>query len=157
MIRTLTAALLACTLAACAGGKPTPQPIGDGAVALGEVKPRRLRTEQCSLILWTRQEPQMRVLIAVDQPAEAEARIGGRDRTFKRTGQSGALLRGHAESQTWRASDGSTLTAEIRFDLVPGDDTGAVIRDASLSFTDRAGETLIMPVVGLLVCGRASG
>lgn len=156
MIRaTLITTLAALALAACASGPKRPPP--SASDMLGEVGPRQLRDDQCSMILYTRGEPSTRVLVAVNAPAEASARIGARDRTLTRTEQSGAALLGHSEVQTWTWKDGEAITASVRFDFLPSDPTGAVIRSASLSYTNTRGETLVIPVVGLVSCGAAAG
>jgi hypothetical protein len=157
MMRAIAIVLLAaCATQACAGGAPNTErqvPRQAQASALGEVKARTLRNDQCTMVLMTRSEPSTRVLLAFDRPAQAVARVGEYEARFERVSFSGLAAFGHAETQVWRSDSGEEIKTEVRFDAVPSDPSGAVIRSGSLGFTSRTGETLVIPVVGLVSCG----
>jgi hypothetical protein len=157
MMRALAlVALAAFATQACAGGASKAERQAQRqaqASALGEVKARTLRNDQCTMVLMTRSEPSTRVLLAFDRSAQAVARVGEDEARFERVSFSGLAAFGHAETQVWRSDRGEKITAEVRFETVPSDPSGAVIRSGSLGFTSRTGETLVIPVVGLVSCG----
>ncbi len=136
---------------ACAAPK-TAGPQSQAAV-LGEVKARALRNDQCTMVLMTRSQPSTRILLATDRPAHAVARVGQDEARFVRVSFDGLAAFGHAETQVWRSDREEEIKVEARFETVPSDPTGAVIRSGSLGFTSRTGETLVIPVVGLVSCG----
>jgi hypothetical protein len=157
MMRALAlVALAAFVTQACAGGASRVERQAElraRASALGEVKARNLRSDQCTMVLMTRSEPSTRVLLAFDRPAQAVARVGEDEARFVRVSFSGQASFGHAETQVWRSDRGEEIQAEVRFEAVPSDPSGAIIRSGSLGFTSRSGETLVIPVVGLVSCG----
>ena len=66
----------------------------------------------------------------------------------------GMVLKSHAFQLPldYAHPDGAQLTADVRFEPLPGDASGAAIRSASLAYTSPEGETAIVPAVGLVTC-----
>jgi hypothetical protein len=158
--------LAAClTLGACVFGRdraPAPlaaaAPAGltiasDGELAFEEVAARRLEPDQCPLVLWSRAAASQRIFIAFHDPAVAVVRVGGREVSLPRSAVAGAAAFGHHEVQTYGAAGGPQVVADVRFNMIEGQNDGAVIRSASVSLTSPTGETLIVPAVGLVSCG----
>ena len=149
---------LGALLAACAG---TPQSDARSSrldmppLSLEETPPQAARPGACHLVLWTRNEPSRRILVAWSTPQEAVVQVRGQVLMLPLSASSGATILGHAERQVWSSRQGEVV-AEVRFELLPGSSDTSAIRSAVVSFTDTEGETVVTPAIGLASCGVPS-
>ncbi len=108
----------------------------------------------CPLVLWTRAEPSRRIFVAAGSPPQATVRINRKTLTLPRTASSGTEQLGHRQLQTFTQPDGITIVADIRFSPIGDDSSGAAIRSATVNYTSQAGESVVIPVIGLVSCEK---
>ena len=147
------AAALAVSFAAldCArAAESAPAPTGSG-IPLQELPTQTLSKGQCALFLWARTTPPQRVMMALQDPAVARIRMGGRTLDLKQTGWDGDGLYGHHPRQTY-AADGVEMTVDIQMDARSGLVGGAVVPSGSIDFRDKAGWQTTIPVAGMIGC-----
>lgn len=153
----LPAVLLVVVLAGCSTGSGRgPErkgAIDTAALALEDVAARPLPAGRCSLILFSRDTPARRVLVAYDTPAEAIIQTGGREIALDRRATAGDVAYGHASEASYGGAGGLSLTVRITFDSSPVRD-GAPVREATVTLS-RDGETMIVPAVGVAACAPA--
>jgi hypothetical protein len=152
VLAALLAGAVLMLLTACAGSPAPPSSSEAVPLVLEETPPQSIRANACHLVLWTRAEPSRRILIAWNSPAEATVRVAGKTLTLPRTTLSGADRFGHHERQTWKSRVGE-VSADVRFEALPGAADVSAIRSAAVSFTDARGETIVTPAVGMVSCG----
>ena len=151
-----TASALLCLLlltAGCSSGRDaTPAASkADPGVPLGELPPQTLGQGQCALFLWSRSEPPRRVFMALNSPAVARVRIGGRTVDLPRTSFEGESAFGHYPEQRF-AGEGVTLSMQVEIEARGALVGGAVAPSGTLTFADRSGESVVLPVAGLVAC-----
>jgi len=155
MMRFPPALLLMLTVLGCASARPPAQTAPAPAPAMqgpfGEVAPQSLQPGQCGLALWTRTPSARRVFWAYAVPPVARMTIAGRALDLRRTEESGEPLFGFPPQARYAAGDVAVsvdVDFESRSDLVGG----AVVRNGTISYVDRTGAELVLPVAGLLAC-----
>ncbi len=154
----LPTVLLSMILAGCStgsGGGEKQSASARGAVlALEEVAARPLPAGRCSLIMFSRETPARRIVVAYDNPAEAIVRTGGEELALQRRTAAGEVAYGHAAETSYTGTAGLSLTIRVTFDASPVRD-GAPIRDATITLSRPSGETVVVPAVGVAACTPA--
>lgn len=152
MLRVATALYLLICVAGCASSRP--QPTTDRQqLELDALPPHTTDPRQCSLVLFTREAESRRIALALDTPAILILQSGGRPLHLSRTDHSQPTSFGHAPTQNYRSPTGIQARLDVELTPLPGGEPGATVRSGSLAFTNVAGETHVLPVVGLLSCG----
>ena len=116
---------------------------------LGELPPQVLPPQSCALFLWDRAS-RRRIVMAVANPATVSVIVDGKPLTFAATGAG----EGDAVMQFAPRRRFGNDTIEISLDLAitASEGGGAVIRDGTVSFARRGGDTVVAPVAGLIGC-----
>lgn len=151
-----TAPALLCLLLLAGGcssarDAPAAAPRADPSIPLGELPPQKLGEGQCALFLWSRSEPPRRVFMALNTPALARVRIGGRTVDLPRTSFEGDAAFGHYPEQTFAGED-VTLSMQVEIEARGALVGGAVAPTGTLTFDDRSGQSVVLPVAGLVAC-----
>lgn len=154
LLAALTALGACARLGSATPGRSTPSaaaPRGASDVPFGELPPQRLERGQCALFLWSRTTPPRRVLMALNDPAIARVRLGGRTVDLARTRVEGPAAFGHARTQSY-AGAGASLVITVDMESRGGVVGGAVVPTAAIEYRTVAGWTIIVPAAGLLAC-----
>lgn len=144
-------------LSACATSpgrfSDTPDTLDEEAFAnlIGALRPQQLRTGQCGLFLWSRDDRQNLVLFGNGSRAEAKMQIAGEEVTFTRVSAEGVNTLGQYPRQIFQRGD---LMASLSMDIQPRPNLsgGAVVPRGSLRFEQTGGWNLVVPVGGLIAC-----
>jgi hypothetical protein len=89
--------------------------------------------------------------MALNSPALARVRIGGRTVDLPRTSFEGEAAFGHYPEQRF-AGDGVTLSMQVEIEARGALVGGAVAPSGTLTYEDRSGESVVLPVAGLVAC-----
>lgn len=131
----------------------TPDTLDETAFAglIGALSPQDLRTGQCGLFLWSRDDTRDLVLFGSGSRAEAKMNIAGQDVTFARTAAEGANTLGQYPRQSYQRGD---LSINLSMDIEPRPNLsgGAVVPRGSLRFEQTGGWNLVLPVGGIIAC-----
>lgn len=146
----LTLALSLAALDAARAAETAPAPAGTG-LPLQELPTQTLAKGQCALFLWARTTPPQRVFMALQDPAIARVRIGGRSVDLPRTAWEGEGVYGHYQRQSY-AANGVTLDVTVQMDARSGLVGGAVVPTGAIEYRDAAGWQTVVPVAGMVGC-----
>lgn len=142
-------------LTGCAGRDAEPpaatiaaRPTG---LPLEELPAQTLARGQCALVLWSRTSPPQRLFLAVNEPAAARVRMGGRTLALPRIAATGEAVFGHHPTQTY-SGEGVTVTAGAEFDAREGLVGGVAAPSAVLTVRTADGTETVIPAGGLLAC-----
>lgn len=154
----ITALLLLC---ACSSGAGQPRAQAApkrsaGALSFQEVAPQRLSAGQCALVLWSKAQPPLRVLVAFSDPTVARIQIGGKTLDLPQTERGGEMVYGHAPRQSFEGQ-GIKISFDLEFDLARGLVGGAIAPAGTLEMQTEKGWSAISPVVGLVACQASDG
>lgn len=131
----------------------TPDTLDEEAFAelVGPLSPQQLRTGQCGLFLWSRDDRQNLVLFGNGARAEAKMQVAGEEVTFTRVTAEGTNTLGQYPRQTYERGD---LLVNLSIDIQPRPNLsgGAVVPRGSLRFEQAGGWNLVLPVGGLIAC-----
>lgn len=145
--------LLAAVLMGAALAAVTQAAAQSRSLIFQELAPQRLEREQCGLFLWTVSERPELILVAFDNPTGAAIQVEGRERFLSRTQFGGERVSGVFERQTFEGA-GLRVRVEVQFDPNRPVRDGAMVREGSITATDRDGWQTVIPVGGLSGCQR---
>lgn len=120
-------------------------------VPLEEIPAQRLDSGQCALFLWTRGSPPRRVFMALQSPALARVKVGGRVLDLPRVGWEGEAVFGHPAMQRF-AGSGLELKVTIQADARSGLVGGAVAPTATIEYRSADGWETVIPAAGMVGC-----
>jgi hypothetical protein len=122
-----------------------------GELRLEALEPQELDPGRCGLFIWARGEDPVFILMALDEPAAARVRTGGRNRSLERTDFSGRPAFGHFENETY--SDGRvSMSLDMHFDLERPLRAGTVVDRGVARSVDREGWITVLPIGGMIAC-----
>lgn len=137
-------------LGGCAGGErpAVPAPVGD-ALPLGALPRQELKAGECAIFLWKTGEGARLLLVAWPDPPRARVLLEGRQVDLPRLPPE----KGDAGDAHARYGDGDiTLALDLTIEARAGLTNGALIPSGSLAYGRRGGESIVVPVRGLLGC-----
>lgn len=159
MIRNALVLALASLSVACAGGgggssgrvQAAPAPSAPLHDALSEVPQQRLRPGQCALVLWSKEQPPVRVLVAFNNPSLARVQIGKRTLDLPQVSRTGDSFYGFAPQQRF---EGGNIAIDLDLDIEPRKNLtqGALVPKGALYFSDSQGWSTVTSVGGLIAC-----
>lgn len=124
-----------------------PGPIGP----LAELPPQTLAPGQCALFLWERAPSARRLAMLSAAPPFARVMTATGLRDLAQTGGAGEPRFGLTPEASY--ADGAlSLSVDLRFEEAQGLVGGALARDGALSVATAGGETVVIPVAGILGC-----
>jgi hypothetical protein len=124
-----------------------PGPIGP----LAELPPQTLAPGQCALFLWERAPSARRLAMLSAAPPFARVMTATGQRDLSQIAAAGEPRFGLTPEASY--GDGAlTLSVDLRFEEAQGLVGGALARDGALSVAIAGGETLVIPVAGILGC-----
>jgi hypothetical protein len=126
---------------------PAPEALLPGAIGR-----QALPTKGCAAYLWSRGPTPVLVAMAVADPASARLAIGGTAKDFARvTASGGEAGFGFAKLTEYRLGD-VTATIDLTIATRPDLTGGGVVTDATLTVMRGGGDTLVVPIGGLIGC-----
>lgn len=148
-------------LSACSGGGGHPHAQASprrsvGALSLQEVAPQRLSAGQCALVLWSKAQPPLRVLVAFSDPNVARIQFRGKTMDLLQTARGGEMVYGHAPRQSFEGN-GIKISIDLEFDARSGLVGGAIAPSGTLEMQTQQGWSAISPVAGLVACQPSEG
>lgn len=121
------------------------------ASALQEVAPQRLSAGQCALVLWTKAQPPLRVLVAFSDPSVARVKVGGKTIDLPQTNRGGEVAFGHAPRQRFEGEN-MAIAFNLEFETRRGLVGGVIAPSGTLEVQTRQGWSAITPVAGIVAC-----
>lgn len=113
-----------------------------------ELPEQELAPGSCALFLWDRASGQ-RIAMLIPGPPSLRAVIQGRITDLPRDAAEGDTVMGFPAISRYRSA---ARSYEVRLTILPATTGGAVVRDGSLTITERDGSALVLPVAGLAGC-----
>lgn len=145
-------------LGACAGAHLTagignaPSPVPDG-LPLGALPKQDLKPGECAIFLWKTGEGARLLLVAWPDPPRARILLDGKPVDLPRLPAAAGAAPVQGQDPHARYGDGAiTLTLDLTIEARAGLTDGAVIPSGSLAFGRQNGESIVVPVRGLLGC-----
>jgi hypothetical protein len=124
-----------------------PGPIGP----LAELPPQTLAPGQCALFLWERAPSARRLAMLSAAPPYARVMTAAGVRDLAQTGGAGEPRFGLTPEASY-ADATLALRVNLRFEEAQGLVGGALARDGALSIETPGGDTVVVPVAGILGC-----
>jgi len=140
-------------LGGCAGGErpAVPAPIAD-ALPLGALPRQDLKASECAIFLWKTGEGARLLLVAWPDPPRARVLLEGSQVDLPRLPESGDTPAAARDSHARYGDGDTTLTFDLTIEARAGLTDGALIPFGSLAYEKRGGESIVVPVRGLLGC-----
>lgn len=122
-------------------------------LTLGTLPRQDLPANGCAAFLWSRTDQPQLVASVTAEPGSLRVSVDGRAIDLPRVAAEGATAKGFASTARYGAGDLSAtmaLAAVERPDLADG----ALVQEATLTLTRAGQDTLVVPLGGLIGCGR---
>ena len=116
----------------------------------GELPAQELKRGECALVLWSRKQPSVRFLMALNNPAVARVQIQGHVEEFSRVVQTGRPIYGQFADQHYRGN-GTSLEVNLSADERSELSSGAIV-SAVVEYSDAQGWMTVVPAAGLIAC-----
>lgn len=127
-------------------------PPAPDALVPGAIGRQALPAKGCAAYLWSRGPAPVLVAMAVADPATARLAIGGAAKDYARTASSGGEAGfGFAKLTEYRSGD-ITATIDMTTATRPDLTGGGIVTDATLTISRGGGDTLLVPIGGMIGC-----
>lgn len=126
-------------------------PVQDDASMLGPIGRQGLPARGCAAFLWQSGSRHTLVAMAIADPAILRVAIGGRNADLVRRSGSGGGALGFADVTEF-AGEGVTATLDMTIATRPDLTGGAAVPQAVLRIERAGGDTVVVPVAGLIGC-----
>ena len=125
----------------------------DDPSPLGTLPRQALDRGSCAAFLWEVTEPPRLVLMLRAGSGAARAMFSGAVRDLAQAAASGEAVRGIAPKARY-GTDGSALDVDLVIEERSGLADGAVIPSGTVNMQRPGGDTVVMPVSGMIACRR---
>lgn len=142
--------MIALLLALAAQNVAAPTAPRSNVPLIAPIGRQQLPARGCAAYLWSTTDRQL-VAMAVADPGTIRLAVGGQPAVYQRTSEEGAGKLGFAGDSQYRGGD---LTATLSMEIVlhEGLTAGGQVSSGTLRIDRTGGDSVVMPVVGLIGC-----